>query len=93
MNINDSTRMKQVYDFRMEIRLENQLIPSSSLDPSTFIEIVVETIDRSDMVEKIVGYAYFPLFIIKGSAQAGLLAVKTATAPTATVVNFTEGAF
>ena len=34
-----------------------------SLDQTTFIEIVVETIDRSDMIEKIVGYAYFPLFL------------------------------
>ena len=84
--------MIQVYDFRMEIRHDNQLVPSGSLDPSTFIEIVVETIDRSDMVEKIVGYAYFPLFIINKSAQAGLLGVKTATAPGA-AVNFTEGAF
>jgi hypothetical protein len=29
----------------------------------TYMEIMIETIDRSDMKEKIVGYAYFPLFV------------------------------
>ena len=29
------------------------------------MEIVVETIDRSDMKEKIIGFAYFPLFMAK----------------------------
>ena len=26
------------------------------------MEIMIETIDRSDMTEKIIGYSYFPLF-------------------------------
>jgi len=38
---------------------------NKKLDPTTFIEILVETIDRSDMNEKIVGYSYFPLFMSK----------------------------
>ena len=28
------------------------------------MEIMIETVDRSDMTEKIVGYAYFPLFLM-----------------------------
>ena len=63
MNIDESTRMVQNCDFRMEIRPETQIVPAQSLDPTTYMEIVVETIDRSDMIEKIVGYAYFPLFL------------------------------
>ena len=38
-------------------------IPHDSIDPTVFIEIVVETIDRVDLSQKIVGYAYFPLFL------------------------------
>lgn len=34
-----------------------------SLDPTTVVEIMVETIDRSDLTEKVVGFAYFPLFL------------------------------
>lgn len=34
-----------------------------------FIEIMVETIDRSDMTEKIVGFAYFPLFMMPDGKQ------------------------
>jgi hypothetical protein len=52
----------------MEIRPEMQLGEQANrkmLDPTTLIEILVETIDRSDMTEKIVGYAYFPLFLNK----------------------------
>jgi len=51
----------------MEIRPENQIGETNNkmLDPTTLIEIIVETIDRSDMNEKIIGYAYFPLFLNK----------------------------
>ena len=62
--INDSTRQIQVYDFRMEIRPENQVKKSKTLHPTTYMEIMIETVDRSDMTEKIVGYAYFPLFLM-----------------------------
>ena len=34
------------------------------------MEIVVETIDRSDMIEKFVGYAYFPLFLGKDAEKS-----------------------
>jgi len=51
----------------MEIRPEMQLGDTNPkmLDPTTLMEIMIETIDRSDMTEKIVGYAYFPLFLNK----------------------------
>ena len=32
------------------------------------MEIIVETIDRLDMKEKIVGFAYFPLFLTPDAA-------------------------
>ena len=48
----------------MEIRPENQ-IGQNKIDPTTFMEIVIETIDRSDMKEKIIGFCYFPLFLAK----------------------------
>jgi hypothetical protein len=48
----------------MEIRPET-LIGINKIDPTTFLEIVVETIDRHDMKEKIIGFAYFPLFLTK----------------------------
>lgn len=58
--------MVQSYDFRMEIRPENQIGGNKNrLDPTTYLEIVIETIDRSDMKEKIIGFAYFPLFLTK----------------------------
>lgn len=53
-----------MFDFRMEIRPDQLYIPQNSIDPTVFIEIVVETVDRIDLTEKIVGYAYFPLFLI-----------------------------
>lgn len=62
--INESTRMVQSFDLRMEIRPDS-LIDAHKIDPTTILEIVVETIDRSDMKEKIVGFAYFPLFLTK----------------------------
>lgn len=61
-------------------------MPTNSLDPTTFIEIVVETIDRSDMVEKIVGYAYFPLFL-------GANAENTPNHPKVDKFLFHEGAY
>jgi len=48
----------------MEIRPETLVKKAKSLHPTTYIEIVVESIDRSDFSEKIVGYAYFPLFLM-----------------------------
>ena len=47
----------------MEIRPDQLFNPQESIDPTVFMEIVVETIDRVDLNEKIVGYAYFPLFL------------------------------
>jgi hypothetical protein len=38
------------------------------LNPTTFLEIIVETIDRVDMKEKIIGFAYFPLFLTPDAA-------------------------
>lgn len=59
--INDSTRQTQIFSFRLEIRPETT--KSKYLSPTTWMEIMIETIDRSDMAEKIIGYAYFPLFL------------------------------
>ena len=39
------------------------MVPEPMLNPTTFLEIIVETIDRFDMKEKIIGFAYFPLFL------------------------------
>jgi hypothetical protein len=65
-DIVDSTRQIQSYDFRMEIRPEAQLKGGKTkIDPTTFIELIVETIDRQEMSEKIIGFAYFPLFLTK----------------------------
>jgi hypothetical protein len=44
------------YGFRHEIRVPK-------VDPTTIIQITIETIDRVDMTDKIVGFAYFPLFL------------------------------
>jgi len=55
--------MVQSYDFRQEIRPDTLIKPSKSLDPTTMLEIMIETIDRSDLYEKVVGFAYFPLFL------------------------------
>jgi len=44
------------YGFRHEIRVPK-------VDPTTMIQITIETIDRVDMTDKIVGFAYFPLFL------------------------------
>jgi hypothetical protein len=62
-DVNDSTRMVQDYLFRFEARPDGMIQKKPSLDPTTFLEIMIETIDRSDMNEKIVGFAYFPLFL------------------------------
>ena len=66
--INESTRMIQSFNFRHEIRPEHQSVPQPYLNPTTFLEIIVETIDRLDMKEKIVGFAYFPLFLTPDAA-------------------------
>lgn len=44
------------YGFRQEIR-------APKLDPSLTILVSIESIDRSDSNDKIVGYAYFHLFL------------------------------
>jgi hypothetical protein len=44
------------YGFRHEIR-------APKIDPTLTVVITIETVDRSDGQEKIVGYAYFPLFL------------------------------
>jgi hypothetical protein len=44
------------YGFRHEIRAPH-------IDPTLVIVITIESIDRSDGHEKIVGHAYFPLFL------------------------------
>lgn len=62
-DIDTSTRMAHDYNFRFEVRNENMVGKKPSLDPTTFLEIMIETIDRTDMNEKIVGFAYFPLFL------------------------------
>jgi hypothetical protein len=48
------------YGFRHEIR-------APKIDPTTMIQITIETIDRSDGEDKIVGFAYFPLFLNMGN--------------------------
>ena len=55
-DLNISTSRSPWYCFRYELR-------APKLDPTIVIEIAVETIDRSDGLEKIVGYCYFPLFL------------------------------
>jgi hypothetical protein len=62
-DIDTSTRMAHDYNFRFEVRNENMVGKKPALDPTTFLEIMIETIDRTDMNEKIVGFAYFPLFL------------------------------
>lgn len=44
------------YGFRQEVR-------STKIDPTLIMMITIETIDRVDSLEKIVGYAYFPLLL------------------------------
>lgn len=44
------------YGFRQEVR-------ASKIDPTLTMLITIETLDRSDGIEKIVGYAYFPIFL------------------------------
>ena len=62
-DIDSSSRHYQNYDYRMEIRPDTLLQPGKQLDPTLTLEIMIETIDRVDMVEKIVGFCYFPLFL------------------------------
>ena len=50
------------FGFRHEIR-------APKIDPSTIVQITVETIDRSDGEDKIVGFAYFPLFLNMGNKK------------------------
>ena len=68
-DVSTSTRLIQNFDHRQEIRPDTHITKQYSLDPSTWIEIMVETVDRSDMMEKIVGFAYFPLFLAPDGKQ------------------------
>jgi hypothetical protein len=51
------------YGFRQEVR-------SPKIDPTLTMMITIETLDRVDGIEKIVGYAYFPLFLNGLTKQA-----------------------
>ena len=62
-DIDTSTKMVHDYNFRFEVRNDNMVGKKPFLDPTTFLEIMIETIDRTDMNEKIVGFSYFPLFL------------------------------
>jgi hypothetical protein len=53
----------------MEIRPDTLIQRQQSLDPTTFLEIMIETIDRADFNEKVVGFAYFPLFLTSDGAN------------------------
>lgn len=48
------------YGLRHEIR-------APKVDPTTMIQITIETIDRSDGQDKIAGFAFFPLFLHMGN--------------------------
>lgn len=50
------------------------------------LEIMIETVNRSDMHEKIVGFAYFPLFL-------GLDAINSPHSPEVDKFIFNEGAY
>jgi hypothetical protein len=51
-----STARNPFFGFRYELR-------APKLDPTIVIEATIETIDRADGLEKIVGYAYLPMFV------------------------------
>ena len=53
----------------MEVRPTTLIQPKQYLDPTTFLEIMIETIDRVDFNEKVVGFAYFPLFLVQDGSQ------------------------
>ena len=55
-DIDLSSARNPFYGFRYELR-------APKLDPTIVIETTIETIDRADGLEKIVGYAYLPLFL------------------------------
>jgi hypothetical protein len=55
-DIDLSSARSPFYGFRYELR-------AGKLDPTIVIETTIETIDRADGLEKIVGYAYLPLFL------------------------------
>lgn len=57
-----STSRHPFFGFRHEIR-------APRIDPTLTMVITIETIDRSDGHEKIVGFAYFPLFLSGGSRK------------------------
>lgn len=68
-DIDTSTRMVHDYNFRFEVRNDSTIGKKPTLDPTSFLEIMIETIDRTDMNEKIVGFAYFPLFLAPDGEQ------------------------
>ena len=55
-DLNVSKGRHPFYGFRQEIR-------ATSIDPTMNILITIESLDRSDGLDKIVGYGYFSLFI------------------------------
>ena len=55
-DIDLSSARNPFYGFRYELR-------AGKLDPTIVIETTIETIDRADGLEKIVGYAYLPMFL------------------------------
>ena len=60
-----SSARNPFYGFRFELR-------APKLDSTIVIEATIETIDRSDGLEKIVGYAYLPIFINATSRQVNI---------------------
>lgn len=52
-----STNVNPFYGFRFEIR------GSPKIDPTAVVHATIETIDRSDGIPKVIGHAYFPLFL------------------------------
>jgi hypothetical protein len=64
-DLNLSTSRNPFYGFRYELR-------APKLDPTVIIEVAVETIDRSDGLEKIIGYAYFPIFLHSATFQQNI---------------------
>lgn len=83
-DLSTSTHNHQHYDYRFEIRPEKLINPSRSLDPTLMLEIMIEGIDREDRKDKIIGYAYFPLFLSTDGRNSS-------HSPEATEYIFTDG--
>jgi hypothetical protein len=63
-DINESNRYLQDYDFRKEISVDTIAVKSEGIKANTYVEIIIESLDRNDFKIKTVGYAYFPLFLL-----------------------------